>query len=79
MAPPVDKDSQLKNDEWAKLMLDIREYRSHLLFSKRKVFDIELRPTTPPSSLIAYPDAFYMLTVKDFERAKAAVGRLTQT
>jgi hypothetical protein len=48
-----------------------RRWRRSLYFSQRERFDAEMRPKLErePGKVIAYPDAFYHVTIADLSRA----------
>lgn len=56
---------------WALNMMRARAHRRDLSFAQRNVFDRTLRPLAgrDSNSVIAYPDAFYHVTIDDLVRA----------
>lgn len=66
---------------WAWHMFRVRRIRRSVPFSRRCVYDRQLRPSLLPltqgrSSVIDYPDAIYHITRKDMIRAAAHVENL---
>jgi hypothetical protein len=59
----------LKDFRWALNAMRARRLRRELTFSKRQTFDRLLRPDTGRGDVIAYPDAFYCITLDDVHRA----------
>lgn len=59
---------------WAALMARIAIARKRLYFSERLRFDQELRPKISHGNIILYPDAIYLVTEEDFERAWSSVS-----
>jgi len=63
---------------WAMNVMHARRFRRHLLFSQRVKFDDAMRPSVEKRhpqhepAIIAYPDAFYRVTVDDVIRAMRA-------
>jgi len=58
----------LNDIRWSANVRRARKFRRNLSFSKRKIFDEELRYRTE-NSVVSYPDAFYHLTIDDLLRA----------
>jgi hypothetical protein len=68
----------LDDVRWARNMFAIRRFRRSLGFSNRIAFDDALRPAVSlkRKSVIAYPDAVYYVSIKDFCRAIEASHRV---
>lgn len=61
--------------EWSRLMIEVREYRAKLLFSRRMVFDREIRPVMS-YGVMEHPAAIYHIERVDFDRARRAAQTL---
>ena len=60
--------------EWLGQVVRVNVIRAQLIFSKRRAFDLALRPVSENGATMLYPDAFYSITKDDVNRALAAVG-----
>lgn len=67
----------LRRKRWAANVARCDRIRSGLSFSRRLIFDDEVRPFLDDGTRIAYPDAFYFISVDDVCRAlmKARLAR----
>ena len=69
----------IEDRRWAANVRRARALRRELLFSQRQTFDAALRRHLPRpypderEDIVAYPDAFYHVTIADLCRAIAAV------
>lgn len=69
----------IEDRRWAANVRRARSFRRGLSFSQRETFDTALRRRLPRpyhderDDIVAYPDAFYFVTIKDLCRAIAAV------
>lgn len=59
----------LNDVAWAIDMFRVRRLRRRLLFSRREIFDNEVRPKVDGGAVIAHPDAIYLAGRADIERA----------
>lgn len=57
---------------WAIDMFRVRRLRRRLLFSRREIFDNEVRPKLDGGTVIAHPDAIYLAGRADIQRARNA-------
>jgi hypothetical protein len=60
--------SWINDYRWAMNVMRARRWRNNLPFSRRRVFDLSLRPMIG-GPVIGYPDAFYHITIEDLCRA----------
>jgi hypothetical protein len=70
----------LNDRRWAANVRRARAWRRDLSFSEREKFDTSLRPKLQrePGKVIAYPDAFYFVTIGDLLRAMSeSKGRIS--
>lgn len=61
----------IEDRRWAANMRRARAWRRGLSFSRRRAFDEAIRPNVAndPRVGVAYPDAFYHITIDDLLRA----------
>ena len=57
----------IKDIAWAYTMFKIKRHREKLLFTERRRFDVKIRPKFDDDHRLNYPDAFYVITSKDFK------------
>lgn len=58
-------------EDWLLAMTRLRRYCEEVLFSKRQVAMMEVRPKTESGRTIAYPDAMFYIAPADVDRAIA--------